>query len=323
MTRQLISPMLPGQQAMPLPEHKTRAVIASHRAFYKPYREMHHTARKSSEIRRKSGSKSHLLALPAETRATICTILLVSCDIIRPNVKALYASVKSREELDVSFLTFPQEQVLAIARTCTAIRDEVLPIYFGSNRFMFEDTWDMYAYLYMIGDRRTLLKHLSFVYHGSSRKEAFELLSECASLRALHVMVLNDTMKGARWPKDDLFQALGMRALRSIRGLVGCKITVKEVVATRTGGWANPKLVISLNTSERRRFSANNISDVERVLNEEISKEEGESEVILEKEPEVIGKEDGSGLSVKKDRGELKWIKRDICRVKEERGPDA
>jgi hypothetical protein len=151
---------------------------------------------------------------------------------------------------------------------------------------MFRDTWDMQAYLYMIGDRRTLIKNISFVYRGSGRKEAFELLSSCTSLNRLDVMVSNETMKGARKPQDDLFQAQGMRVLRSIRGLVGCKVTVREVVTTRSGSWMDPKLVFSLNVSERRRFNENNIKDVERALTEEIGKEEDEGELLLKKERE-------------------------------------
>lgn len=92
-----------------------------------------------------------------------------------------------------------------------------------------------------------------------------------------------------------------MRVLRSIRGLVGCKVTVREVVTTRSGSWMDPKLVFSLNVSERRRFNENNIKDVERALTEEIGKEEDEGELLL-----------------KKEREELKRIERDSWRAKEE-----
>jgi hypothetical protein len=177
------------------------------------------------------------------------------------------------------------------------IHDEALPIYFGSNKFMFRDTWDMQAYLYMIGDRQTLIKNISFAYRGLGRKEAFELLSNCTGLNRLDVMVSNETMKGARKPQDDLFQAQGMRVLMSIRGLVACKVTVREVVAIRTGSWMDPKLVFSSNVGERRRFNEKNIRAVEKVLAEEIGKNDKE-EVILTKEHEEVGGIQGESVGV-------------------------
>ncbi|KFZ15667.1 hypothetical protein V501_02626 [Pseudogymnoascus sp. VKM F-4519 (FW-2642)] len=202
---------------------------------------------------------SRLFTLPLEIRIAIYALLLVSCDALCPDVTAIFNYVQLREQSEISFLSLPHEQTLAIARTCTRVRDEVLPIYFGSNSFMFKETWEMFAYLHMIGDRRKFIQNISFAYRGSQRNEAFELLSKCTSLTWLDVMVLDETMKGARKPQDNLFTANGMRTLRAIRGLVSCKVTVREVVAIRNGDWMDPKLLFNLNTSDKRRFDNENI----------------------------------------------------------------
>lgn len=206
--------------------------------------------------------QSRLFNLPAEIRIAIYDLLLVSHDTIHPNVHAIMNDVQLVERLGMSFLTIPHEKVLAVARTCTQARDEVLPIYFGSNRFLFEDTWSMYAYLYMIGDRSGLIKSLSFVYQGSYRILAFKQLSKCKSLNLLHVLVLNETMKGSTEAQDDLFTAVGMQNLRGIRGLVDCRVLVREVRLLPYYEWIYIWLP--------ERFNYENITEVESVLNLEI-----------------------------------------------------
>lgn len=90
---------------------------------------------------------SRLFTLPLEIRIAIYALLLVSRDALCPDVTAIFNYVQSREQSEISFLSLPHEQTLAIARTCTRVRDEVLPIYFGSNSFMFKETWEMFASL--------------------------------------------------------------------------------------------------------------------------------------------------------------------------------
>lgn len=206
--------------------------------------------------------QSGFFNLPAKIRIAIYDLLLVPHDTIHPNVHAIMNDVQLVERLGMSFLTLPHEKVLAIARTCTRARDEVLPIYFGSNRFLFEDTWSMYAYLYMIGDRSGLIKSLSFVYQGSYRTLAFKQLSKCKSLNLLHVLVLDETMKGSKEPQDNLFTAVGMQNLRGIRGLVDCRVLVREVRLLPYYEWIYIWLP--------ERFNYENITKVERVLNLEI-----------------------------------------------------
>ncbi|ELR06204.1 hypothetical protein GMDG_07859 [Pseudogymnoascus destructans 20631-21] len=237
--------------------------------------------RKRGKAAQVSPPDSRLFTLPAEIRIAIYTLLLVSRDALCPNVMAIFNDVQSREQSEISFLSLPHERTLAIARTCTRVRDEVLPIYFGSNNFVFKSTWDMYAYLHMIGDCRKFIQNISFAYQGSQRNEAFELLSKCTSLSWLDVMVMDETMKGARNPQNNLFAANGMRTLRAIRGLVKCKVTVREVEAIWSADWRNPKLLFNLNTSDKRRFDNENIREVERVLTLEISEREDDALVRL------------------------------------------
>lgn len=202
---------------------------------------------------------SRFFNLPAEIRIAIYDLLLVSHYTIHPNVHAIFNDLQLVERLGMSFLTLPHEKVLAMARTCTQARDEVLPIYFGSNRFLFEDTWSMYAYLYMIGDCSGMIKNLSFVYQGSYRIEAFEHLSMCKSLNQLHVLVLDGTMQVSMEPQPDLFIAIGMQKLREIIGLVDCRVIVREVRLLGLDNWIYIWLP--------ERFSYENITEVERVLN--------------------------------------------------------
>jgi hypothetical protein len=210
-----------------------------------------------------SQQQSKKINLPAEIRIAIYDLLLVSHDTIHPNVHAILNDVKLVEQLGMPFLALPHEKVLSIARTCTRARDEVLPVYFGSNKFLFEDTWSMYAYLYMIGDRSRLNRRLSFVYQGSYRIEAFKQLSKCMSLNQLHVLVLDATMKGSAEPRYDLFTAIGMQNLRDIRGLVGCTVIVREV---RLIYYMLEWIYIWLPD----QYSYENITKAERVLNLEI-----------------------------------------------------
>ena len=120
----------------------------------------------------------------------------------------------------------------------------------------------MYAYLYMIGDRSGLIKSLSFVYQGSYRILAFKQQSKCKSLNLLHVLVLEETMKGSTKTPHDLFTAVGMQNLRGIRGLVDCRVLVREVRLIDLYEWVYIWLP--------ERFSYENITEVERVLNFEI-----------------------------------------------------
>lgn len=206
--------------------------------------------------------QSGFFNLSAEIRIAMYDLPLVSHYTIHPNVHAIFNDLQLVERLGMSFLTLPHEEVLAMARTCTRARDEVLPIYFGSNRFLFEDKWSMYAYLYMIGDRSGMIKSLSFAYRGSYRIDAIEQLSMCKSLNLLHVLVSEDITKLSMEQEPDLFTAIGMQELGEIRGLVGCGVIVREVRLIWAGKW------IYIWVPER--FNYENITEVERLLNLEI-----------------------------------------------------
>jgi hypothetical protein len=81
---------------------------------------------------------------------------------------------------------------------------------------------------------------------------------------------------------------------------VGCKVTVREVVAIDEGTWRNPKWVFrSLNAEEKRRFDEENIKEVERVLNDEVGREGDTAEVQLQE-----ARED---RKAKRDRSVEEW----------------
>jgi hypothetical protein len=119
-------------------------------------------------------------------------------------------------------------------------------------------------------------------------------------------MVLDETLKGARKPKDNLFAASGKKTLRATRGLANCKVTVREIVAIRMyTGFMKTKLVFGVPAEHNhvRRFHDENIREVERVLNLEIQKREDDAEVRL-KEPLKKAQEE---KKAKKDMEYAAW----------------
>lgn len=167
----------------------------------------------------------------------------------------------------------------------------------------------MYAYLYMIGsDRRTYITHISFVYQGSQQRQAFEQLSGCTSLKTLDIMVLNETMKGARKPRDDLFKAKGMGTLMAIRCLASCKVTVREVATIENGSWRDPKRGIRcLNTGEKRRFDERNIKKVEMVLGDNMTSEENKAQLQLKRAREERREKQDRTMDEWRAKEEMDW----------------
>ena len=117
--------------------------------------------------------------------------------------------------------------------------------------------------------------HASPVQFKSLRTEGSIILLEGVQLDGLdpkrQLNPFPDCLDGDQsLSQDNLFAANGMRTLRAIRGLVRCKVTVREVVAIRSGDWRDPKLLFNLYTSDKRRFDNENTREVERVLTLEI-----------------------------------------------------
>lgn len=221
--------------------------------------------------------KPTLLSLPLDIRLIIWRLLLAIKGAVAPNVRDTFKRIKILDESGVAFVDLQPEQTLAVTRICKALHAETLSVYFGLNHFVFYGTWDMYTYLSMAGVRSSYLKKITFVYKGTHQQLAFGKLSTCTGLHYLDVLVSAETMKGSRKPRRDLFNARGMQAFRAIRGLVDCKITVREVVVLpcrRLNKRQSPRDVIcmSLRPGNKGRFREGNINEVEMVLGGEITR---------------------------------------------------
>lgn len=103
------------------------------------------------------------------------------------------------------------------------------------------------------------------------------MLAGCKSLRHLKVLVCRNTTKGARKPQNDLLRAEGMRVFRAIRGLRGCSVVVKENVEVieQTGPRCGYRTSFrDLQDGEKSWFNNAHINMVERLLGDEITREE-------------------------------------------------
>jgi len=138
-----------------------------------------------------------LLSLPPEIRNHIWTFVVVRATTVDPEVR----SISKRLELHVSKTEYlsSSETILALARTCKQLHDEVLPIYFGKNRFEFRDTSALCAFLNGLSwQRRQYIREVEVWCHvkislspledtehraNFSSRKGFALLGECKGLR--------------------------------------------------------------------------------------------------------------------------------------------
>lgn len=167
----------------------------------------------------------NLLDLPPEVRNRIYHFLLVASHPLYPKVIETFRSVQAHEKTDTPY---GPENTLALARACDQLCSESLAIYYGDNTFIFNNTYDLYVYLYMIGDERR--GYIFFQYEGERQREAFELLNECTSLLHLHIAVSSRTTIGTRQPQHDLFKARGMTALRKLERFGSIDLQIREVI---------------------------------------------------------------------------------------------
>ncbi|KAH8811342.1 hypothetical protein F5884DRAFT_749729 [Xylogone sp. PMI_703] len=146
--------------------------------------------------------------LPFEIRNKIFSMVLPELEILRPNVHGLFEIAKEHDR-GKRFRT--RETVLAMARVCKQLYNEVIPIYFGRNTFRFFNAYDLYRYLYMIGYwRRRFITSIQFCicgrcrggcWHMSTRDVfalASDLLVDCVKLKTLHIGIC-DHMRDVSW----------------------------------------------------------------------------------------------------------------------------
>lgn len=246
-----------------------------------PYAERHPT-QSSEGPSNPSLPESTLLNLPLDIRLIIWRLVLGPKQIVTPNVRNIFKRIKALDESGVAFVDLKPERTLAMARICKELHNETLSIYFGLNHFVFNNTLDMYTFLHMIGVRSLHMKKVTFLYQGSCQRLAFGQLSRCTGLRHLDVLVSAGTVKGSRRPRRDLFTARGMQAFRAIKGLVDCKVRVREVVAFRPRRLCgHPRirtyryLFRCMHFRDKRRFDERSIKELETVLADEITREVG------------------------------------------------
>jgi hypothetical protein len=134
--------------------------------------------------------------LPLEIRELTYSHLLPSTATLHPNVDEIFRAIADHEHGRSRFQT--HETVLALARTCQGLYAEVVPFYYRTKAFSFNNAYDLYRYLYMIGPfRRQQVQKVSFWLRGSISSRwttpnqkvyewASEMLSQCRSLHKRH-----------------------------------------------------------------------------------------------------------------------------------------
>lgn len=133
-------------------------------------------------VKRRQEPPSPFLSLPGEIRRHIYTLLLTQPKPIFPNGLAIFNRIEMHEN-GKRPLSEP-ETVLALTRTCKQLYEEVTEVYYGTNHFEFRNVYELYLFLYLIGEqRRTLIRHVEFWYEGACSWEAFALLGECRNLK--------------------------------------------------------------------------------------------------------------------------------------------
>ncbi|RDW75718.1 hypothetical protein BP5796_06539 [Coleophoma crateriformis] len=168
-----------------------------------------------------------LLSLPAELRNSIYVLAFPTYGIVTLKIMQLFAAAQERENNPESLK--PLDNALVLARTCKQICHEVLKLYFSLNTFSFGNTYELYVYLYMIGEqRRKYITNVEVQFQGSRAREAFELLAESNSLQKLYIGVCADTTKFTRNPQKNLWASRGITPLRALRGQPNLKVVARQ-----------------------------------------------------------------------------------------------
>ncbi|TGO32290.1 hypothetical protein BHYA_0331g00080 [Botrytis hyacinthi] len=261
-------------------------------------------------LRRSKPPKCLLLAIPREIRDEIHRYVQLGQrsdkpgvmspgylkpddNTIWPNAYQLLQQTGYREEKDPRAVFRPDaEDILILARTCEQLYKESNQIFYGENAFSFAGTWNLYCYLYMIGEEKRLcIRHIYFQFSGIQRVDAFKLLGECKSLRTLRIGVGQDTMSGSKQPNQ------GLSTLRKIRGMENLVVDVVEMDQPSRPTYKFPYTESLDVPSKSLYFKPEKVEEFARMLTEEMNwKEETpeqnqiqdaslEEEEVLQSEP--------------------------------------
>jgi hypothetical protein len=91
-----------------------------------------------------------LLLLPLEIRQQIYRNILPPRSLIHHDVTAIFRIVEDDENKRRRIRTY--ERILGLSRTCQLFYADFLPLYYQQNGFSFESAYDLYRWLYMIGE---------------------------------------------------------------------------------------------------------------------------------------------------------------------------
>jgi hypothetical protein len=91
-----------------------------------------------------------LLLLPFEIRQQIYTYILPPRSLIYHDITAIFRIIEDDEKNRRRIRTY--ERILGLSRTCQFFYADFLPLYYQQNRFSFESAYDLYRWLYMIGE---------------------------------------------------------------------------------------------------------------------------------------------------------------------------
>ena len=120
-------------------------------------------------------TSSSFTRFPAEIRNKIYRYSL-------PTETTIYVAIKLFDHHTIRTKT-----AVALACTCHEIRDEVMPIFFGSNKFTFAWGFQMYEFMINIGQKsRQMLRQLEFGWNHNERHH-LAILTDCSNLQRLHI----------------------------------------------------------------------------------------------------------------------------------------
>ncbi|KAF4634446.1 hypothetical protein G7Y89_g3657 [Cudoniella acicularis] len=184
---------------------------------------------------------SALLPLPPEIHTMIYHHILPSSARLQPPVHRIFLDTQRAEQGEGYR---DNEKVLSLARTCQYFyNSDFIAIYFGQNTFSFDNAYDLYRYLYMIGDRgRRYLKSIEVCLRSVSEdayvfsvdikrvtRYAFNLLADCKLLRKLYIGVLDTTTSSMTKNRGNLIAFAGSGCFSAVRGLQQLDLRVREV----------------------------------------------------------------------------------------------
>ncbi|KAL8946133.1 MAG: hypothetical protein Q9222_007431 [Ikaeria aurantiellina] len=112
-----------------------------------------------------------------------------------------------------------------------ALYNETMPIFFGDNRFIFDNLDYMYDFLTGISPNcRRKIRQISVTFHGRSPAKSIKVLQRCTSLQQLSLRI-DPLIRWSRGPAAvSLIKATGINNLLKVRGITNLEVT-------KTGYW--------------------------------------------------------------------------------------